>query len=167
MAGQRLSRPWQGVKALRRVQDSESDQWLSPLFTKPSQGLIDVQDEVRGGESMRMHLPWDSGLRVFYSRFYSRFAPDFTPDTRSALISLNHTRSSRFTHIFDEMIAHGHTPSHPIPVPTDRPFKARVLGSSPSRLTISSNNLGASPSFVTFVVTVLVTVPILVRFSTA
>ena len=27
--------------------------------------------------------------------------------------------------------------SHSIPIPTDRPFKARVLGSSPSRLTIN------------------------------
>ena len=36
-----------------------------------------------------------------------------------------------------------------------RAFKARVVGSSPSRLTISSNNLWASPSFLTPVVTVV------------
>lgn len=31
-------------EALRHVWDGESDHWLSPLSTKPSQGLIDVQD---------------------------------------------------------------------------------------------------------------------------
>jgi len=39
-----LGRAWGGVKALRRVWDDESDQWLSSLSIKPSQGLIDVQD---------------------------------------------------------------------------------------------------------------------------
>ena len=44
--GPRLRRPWGGVKAHRRMWDGERDHWLSPLSIKPSQGLIDVQDEM-------------------------------------------------------------------------------------------------------------------------
>jgi hypothetical protein len=80
-------------------------------------------------------------LEFFYSRFHSRFAPGFTPDSRSNLITLHHTRSGRFPHSFNVNITHGLTPSHSIPNPTDRPFKARVLGSSPSRLTTIFNVL--------------------------
>ena len=74
---------------------------------------------------------------IFHSRFHSRYAPGFTPDPRSTSISLNHTRSGEFTHSFNANVVHDHTPSHSIPIPTDRPFKARALGSSPSRLTTS------------------------------
>jgi hypothetical protein len=67
--------------------------------------------------------------------FYSRFAPDFTPDSKSNSIALHHTCSDRFTHRFNASVVHDLTPSHAIPIPTDRPFKARVLGSSSGRLT--------------------------------
>lgn len=49
------------------------------------------------------------------SRFYSRFQ-----------VQLNHTRSGRIARSFNANIAHGLTPSHSIPIPTDRPFKART-----------------------------------------
>jgi len=84
-------------------------------------------------------VPCESTVRVFYSRFHSRFAPGFASDSRSNSISLRRTRSDRFTHRFKANIMHGLTPSHSIPIPTDRPVQARVLGARPSRLT--SNNL--------------------------
>ena len=65
-------------------------------------------------------------FEFFYSRFHSRFAPGFTPDSRSTSIALNHTRSGEIAHSFNANIAHDPTPSHSIPIPTDRPFKARV-----------------------------------------
>jgi hypothetical protein len=43
--------------ALRSVWDGESDHWLSPLSIKPSQGLIDIQDEVRGVELSMSPVP--------------------------------------------------------------------------------------------------------------
>jgi hypothetical protein len=43
MAVKLLGRLWEGVKTLRCVWDGECDHCLSPLSTKPSQGLIDVQ----------------------------------------------------------------------------------------------------------------------------
>ena len=45
--------------------DGKRDHWLSPLSIKPSQGLIDDQDEVRGEESMMSLVPWESTVRVF------------------------------------------------------------------------------------------------------
>ena len=74
--------------------------------------------------------PLEATVRVFYSRFHSRFAPGFAPDSRSTSISLQHTCSDRFAHSFNANISHGLTPSHSIPIPTDRPFKARVLAYS-------------------------------------
>lgn len=69
--------------------------------------------------------------------------PGFTSDSRSNSISLHRTRSRRVAHHFNANVAHGLTPSHSIPIPTDRHFKARGLGSSPSRPTTSycSQNL--------------------------
>lgn len=79
---------------------------------------------------MMSPVPCEFTVRVFYSRFHSRFhsrsAPGFTPDSRSNAISLHHTRSGRFAHDFKTNIIHGHTPSHLIPIPIDRPFKARA-----------------------------------------
>ena len=75
-------------------------------------------------------VPWESTVRVFYSRFHSRFAPGFAPDSRSNSISLHHTSSGRFPHSFNANIAHGPTPSHSIPIPTDRPFKAKTESSA-------------------------------------
>jgi hypothetical protein len=37
--------------------------WLPPPSRKPSQGLINVQDEVRGGELMMSLVPWESTVR--------------------------------------------------------------------------------------------------------
>ena len=74
-------------------------------------------------------------VRVLYSRFHSRFAPGFTPDSRSNSIALRRTRLGGIAHNFNANITHGLTPSHSIPISIDRPFKARALGSSPSRLT--------------------------------
>src|SRR4029077_3639246 len=93
--------------------------------TKPSQGLIDVQDEVRGGESMMSLVPWESTVRVFYSRFHSRFAPGFAPDSRSNIIALRRTRSGRIAYNFNANIAHGLTPSLSplIALLRRRPFK--------------------------------------------
>ena len=83
------------------------------------------RDDVRGdgGEScsVRAHR-----FEFFYSRFHSRFAPGFAPDSRSTSISLNHTRSEEIAHSFNASIVHDLTPSHSIPIPTDRPFKART-----------------------------------------
>jgi hypothetical protein len=75
-------------------------------------------------------VSWESTVRVFYSRFHSRFAPGFAPDSRSNSISLHHTSSGRFPHSFNANIAHGPTPSHSIPIPTDRPFKAKTESSA-------------------------------------
>ena len=75
--------------------------------------------------SVRLHR-----FRFFCSRFYSRFAPGFAPDSRSNSISLNHTRSGRIAHNFNLNIVDGLTPSHSIPIPTYRPFKARTLQES-------------------------------------
>jgi hypothetical protein len=72
-------------------------------------------------------IPCGAPVRIFYSRFHSRLAPGFTPDSRSNSIALHHTRSDKFTHSFNANIAHGLTPSHSIPISTDRPFKARTL----------------------------------------
>jgi hypothetical protein len=44
--GERLGRPWGGVKALRQVGDGECDHWLSSLSIKLSQSFVDVQDEM-------------------------------------------------------------------------------------------------------------------------
>ena len=55
------------------------------------------------------------------------FAPGFAPDSKSTSISLHLTRSDRFTHSFNANIAHGLTPSHSIPIPTDRPFQAGYI----------------------------------------
>ena len=65
-------------------------------------------------------------LELFYPRFHSRFAPGFTPDSRSNSIALRRTHSGNFTHTFNANIVHGLTPSHAIPISTDRPFKART-----------------------------------------
>jgi len=79
---ERLSRPWGGVKALERVRDSQSDPWPSPLSIKPSQGVVDVQDEVRGvGDA-------SCAVRAYrFELFYSRFDPGFSPDSRSHFLS--------------------------------------------------------------------------------
>jgi hypothetical protein len=63
---------------------------------------------------------------LFYSRFHSRFAPDFAPDSRSHSISLHRTRSGRMAHRFNANIVQGLTPSHSIPVSTDRSFQAKT-----------------------------------------
>jgi len=34
--------------------------WLSPLSTKPSQGFVDVQDAMMGGESAMSPVPYES-----------------------------------------------------------------------------------------------------------
>ena len=65
-------------------------------------------------------------FEFFYSRFHSRFAPGFAPDSRSTSISLHRTRSRRIAHRFNANIVHGLTPSHSIPIPTDRPFNQRA-----------------------------------------
>jgi hypothetical protein len=61
------------------------------------------------------------------------FTPGFAPDSRSNLISLYHIRSGRIAHRFNANVVHGRTPSHSIPIPTDRPFKARPLQESLTR----------------------------------
>jgi hypothetical protein len=92
-----------------------------------------------GGEEVMNLLLCDSRVRVFLLPVSlpvrSRFAPGFTPDSRSNLIALRRTRSDKFTHYFNANIVHGLTPSHSIPIPIDRPFKARAQGSSSSRVT--------------------------------
>ena len=125
--GERLGRPWGGVKTLSLVWDGEGDHRLSPLSTKPSQGLIDVQDAMMGGESVMNLVRGSPPFEFFYSRFHSRFAPGFTPDSRSNLIALRRTRSRRIAHHFNVNITHCLTPSHSIPIPTDRPFKAKSI----------------------------------------
>ena len=81
MAVKRLGRPWKGVKARRCVWDGESDHWLSPLSTKPSQNLIDVQDEIMGGESVMSFVPCDlTGL--------SCSTPGFTPGSLPVLLPI-------------------------------------------------------------------------------
>ena len=70
-------------------------------------------------------VPWEFTVRVF-------LLTGFTPDSRSNSIALDHTRSDRFPHSFIADIVHGITPSHSIPIPTDRPFKARVLVPQPA-----------------------------------
>ena len=109
--GERLGRPWGGVKALRRVWDGESDHRLSPLSTKPSQGLIDVQDEMMGGESVMSLVPCESTVRVFLlpvslpvrSRFYSRFQ-----------VQLNRTPSHSFRQISSSFQCEHRSWSHSI-----------------------------------------------------
>lgn len=67
--------------ALSSVWGGESDHWLSPLSTNPSQGLIDVKDQMMGVESEIRLVPCEPRVRVFLlpvslpvrSRFYSRF----------------------------------------------------------------------------------------------
>lgn len=69
-------------------------------------------------------------FEFFYSRFHSRFAPGFTPDSRSNSIALHRTRSGRNAYSFNANIVHGLTQSHSIPIPTDRPFKAKTESSA-------------------------------------
>lgn len=80
-----------------------------------------ARDDVRGvgEESGAVRAHW---FELFDSRFHSRFAPD----SRSNSISLHHTRSDRFTDSFNANIVQGLTPSHSIPVSTDRPFQAKT-----------------------------------------
>jgi len=83
------------------------------------------RDNGRGvGDQSCSVRPKDSSF--FYSRFHSRFAPGFAPDYRYNSIALRRTHSDKFTHSFNTNIIHGPTPSHSIPIPTDRPFKARA-----------------------------------------
>jgi hypothetical protein len=66
------------------------------------------------------------------------FAPSVTPDSRSHSISLHHTRSGSIAHRVNATIIRGLTPSHSIPVSTDRPVQAKAepsaQGSSRVRL---------------------------------
>jgi hypothetical protein len=122
--GGRLGRPWKGVKALRRVWDGESDQNCLPsLSKKASQVFIDNQDEMMGGESVMSLVPCEPTGSSFST---PGFTPGFTPDSRSNSIALHRTCSDRFTHRFNANVVHDLTPSHSIPIPTDRPFKART-----------------------------------------
>ena len=50
---------------LSSVWGSESDHWLSPLSTNPSQGLIDVKDQMMGVESEIRLVPYEPRVRVF------------------------------------------------------------------------------------------------------
>ena len=78
-----LTRPWGGVKTLRRVWDHESDPWLSPLSTKPSQGVRDVQGGGRCEEWVGNHVlcePTGSSVST----------PGFTPGSLSHSIVLHH-----------------------------------------------------------------------------
>jgi len=61
-------------------------------------------------------VPWESTVRVFYSRFHSRFAPGFTPDSRSNSIALRRTRSDNLTHSFNAEIVHDLTRSLSPPI---------------------------------------------------
>ena len=68
------------------------DHWLSPLSTNPSQGLMDVKDQMMGG-SRRLVLFRVSPGFEFLSRFHSRFAPGFTPNSKSNSIAIPVLRS--------------------------------------------------------------------------
>jgi len=85
IAPPRLRRPWGGVKALRRVWDHESDPWLSPLSTKPSQGVRDVQGGGRCEEWVGNHVlcePTGSSVST------PSFTPGFTPGSLPVLLPI-------------------------------------------------------------------------------
>jgi hypothetical protein len=114
---ERRGRPGGGVKALRRVWAGESDHWaIAPVHKKSclSFSRHSGRDDVRGvGDAscaVRAHR-----FALFYSRFCSRFQ-----------VSLHHTHSGRIAHRFNAHIVHGLTPSHSLPVPTDRPVQAKT-----------------------------------------
>jgi len=58
-----------------------------PLSIKPSQDLIDVQDEIMGGELVISPVPCDPRIRVFST-------PGFTPGSLPVLLPITGTTQS-------------------------------------------------------------------------
>jgi hypothetical protein len=95
--------------------------------TKPSQGLIDVQDEVRGGESMMSLVLCEPTGSSFST-------PGFTPGSLPVLLTIpGPPQSHSITLVQEELLivsTKHRSRSHSIPISTDRRFQTETVPSA-------------------------------------
>ncbi|MEY4706076.1 MAG: hypothetical protein RL042_2281, partial [Nitrospirota bacterium] len=127
--------PVRCLKALRRVWDGESDHRLPPLSINPSEGFLDVQDGIMGGESVMVLLrggpPFDFST--------PGFTPGSLPVYSRFQVQLNLTQSQCWEQ--KALVRQGdsslcHTLSSSSALSLGGSSKLRVVGSIPTGRTI-------------------------------